>query len=168
MQHRPWKKTKFQPTTLIAVVVLLPILFSLVAYFFVLPDLERSQRAEQILAELAANEERWRQAKPIGYRYVVERECFCPGEDTTPYSVSVIDDRIIGVSVADPIRIRDLFVIAAEAASGINDVDVVFDPRFAYPSRVTIDDLAGGRASVEIYRIRDFEVTDYGRPADSG
>ena len=168
MQHRPWKKSKFQPTTLIAVVVLLPILFSLVAYFFVLPDLERSQRAEQLLAELTSNEERWRQTRPTGYRYVVERECYCPGEDTAPYAVSVIGEQLVEVAVTNPLRIDDLFLIAADAASGTNDVEVVFDPRFAYPSRITIDDLAGGRASVEEYRIRDFEVTDYGRPGDSG
>jgi len=168
MQHRPWKKTKFQPTTLIAVVVLLPILFSLVAYFFVLPDLERAQRAEQLLAELVTNEDRWQQKQPIGYRYVVERECYCPGEDTAPYAVSVFGDQLVDVTVTAPIRIDDLFVIAAEAASGMKDVEVVFDPRFAYPSRITVDDLAGGRASVEVYRIRDFEVIDYGRPGDSG
>ena len=167
MHHRPWKKTKFQPTTLIAVVVLLPILFALVGYFFLLPDLERSQRAERLLAELESNEDRWRQTQPAGYRYVVERECYCPGEDVAPYTVSVASGRLTGVTVANAIRIDDLFLIAASAAAGPKDVEVIFDPRFGYPSRITVDDLAGSRASVEVYRIRDFEVMDYGRPDGS-
>ena len=104
MQHRPWKKTKFQPTSLIALVVLLLILFTLVGYFFMLPDLERSQRAEQLLADLDANKVRWQQSQPSGYRYVVERECYCPGENTQPYSVSVTGGRVTDADEANPIQ----------------------------------------------------------------
>ena len=168
MQHRPWKKPKFQPTVLIAVVVMLLILFSLVGYFFMLPELERAQRAEQVLADVNQQQQRWQSTKPLSYRYVVERECFCPGIDKSPRTVTVSRGSLSDASIADVIRIDDLFRIAADAAATSGFVEVTFDSRFGYPTRVTIDDLAGGRASVEEYRIRDFEVTDYGRPGDSG
>ena len=168
MQHRPWKKPKFQPTVLIAVVVMLLILFSLVGYFFMLPELERAQHAEQVLADVNQQQQRWQSTKPLSYRYVVERECYCPGIDTSPYAVNVTQGLLTDSSVTDVIRIDDLFRIATDAAASAGQVEVVFDSRFGYPTRVTIDDLAGGRASVEEYRIRDFEVTDYGRPGDSG
>ena len=168
MQHRPWKKSKFQSTTLIAVVVLLLILLSLVGYFFTLPDIERARQAEQLQADLAQQLERWHAGKPLAYRYVVERECYCPGEDLSPYTVTVMADGPTEVSAPGASRIDDLFRIASDAATGKNKVEVVFDSRFGYPSRIRIDDLEGGRASIETYRIRDFEVIDYGRPGDTG
>ena len=168
MQHRPWKKPKFQPTVLIAVVVMLLILFSLVGYFFMLPELERAQRAEQLLADVELQQAQWRATKPRGYRYVVDRECYCPGEDTSPSTVTVVSDVLVDASDAYVITVDEMFRIIADAASAANHIEVVFDARFGYPAQVTIDDLAGGRASIEIYRIRDFEVTDYGRSGDSG
>ena len=167
MQHRPWKKTGFQPTALIAVVVLLMILFSLVGYFFLLPDLERSQRAEQLLADIEVEWDRWRSTRPAAYRYVVQRECYCPDEITAPHTVTV--PRVVQPDmVVDAIQIDELFEIATDATTAKNRVEVVFDPRFGYPTRVTIDDLEGTRASVETYRIRDFEVIDYARSDDTG
>lgn len=168
MQHRPWKKPKFQPTVLIAVVVMLLILFSLVGYFFMLPELERSQNAARLLADVEVQQARWHATKPQGYRYVVERECYCPGEDTSPYTVTVAPGSRADAPVADAITVDKLFRIITDAASAANHIEVVFDSRFGFPTRVTIDDLAGGRASIEVFRIRDFEVTDYGRPGDSG
>lgn len=167
MQHRPWKTTKFQPTALIALVVVLLILFTLVGYFFMLPDLERAERAGQLVANVEEHRQRWKRDKPLAYRYVVERECYCPGEDTSPYIVIVARDVLTDAGVADPLLIDDLFQLAIDAASGSSDVQVSFDPRFGFPTRITIDDLAGNRASVEEYRVRDFEVTDYGRSGGS-
>lgn len=168
MQHRPWKKTKFQSTTLIAVVVLLMILFSLVGYFFVLPDLERARQAEQLQVDLARQQERWRTTRPAAYRYVVERDCYCPGEDLSPTTVTVMANAPAEISAPGGRQIDELFLIAADAATGRYQVEVVFDARFGYPSRIRIDDLEGSRASVETFRIRDFEVIDYGQPGDSG
>ena len=168
MRHRPWKTTTYQSTTLIAGVVLLLILFALAGYYFVLPDLERSQQADQLLANVDVEWQRWNSTKPVSYRYVVERECYCPGEDTSPYTVTVAGDSMTDALSPNAIRIDDLFLIASNAASASRRVDVVFDARFGYPTRVTIDDLEGTRASVETYRIRDFEVIDYGRPGDTG
>ena len=168
MQHRPWKKTKFQSTTLIAVVVLLMMLFSLVGYFFVLPDVERSRQAEQLQADIVQQRERWKASKPAAYRYVVERECYCPDEVTEPYTVTVAGDVAADAAGLNVIGIDDLFRIAANAASASQQVDVLFDTRFGYPARVTIDDLEQTRASVEVYRVRDFEVIDYGRRDDTG
>ncbi len=168
MQHRPWKKTKFQSTTLIAVVVLLLILFSLVGYYFVLPDVERAGQVEQLQADIVQQRERWNMSKPVAYRYVVQRECYCPDEVTAPYTVTVAGELATDATALNAIRIDDLFVIASNAASTSSQVDVQFDARFGYPTRITIDDLEGTRASVEVYRVRDFEVIDYGRRDDTG
>lgn len=161
MRHRPWKKTRFQTTTLIAVVVLLAIIFTLVGYFFVLPDVERSRHREQLLARLAENQDRWRASEPTAYRYVIERDCFCPGEDTSPYVVTVTNGQASASNSRVVLRIEDLFAIATNAAAEPHDVDVVFAATFRYPSRITIDDLAGNTRSVESYTVRDFEVIEY-------
>jgi len=161
MQHRPWKKTYFQSTTLIAVVVLLAIVFTLVGYLFVLPDVERSRHREQLLADLAENLDRWRASEPLAYRYVVEHDCFCPDEDTSPYGVTITNGEVSAASRPNVLRVDDLFAIAMNAASGPSHVDVVFAATFSYPSRITIDDLAGRLRSIESYSVRDFEVIEY-------
>jgi len=175
MQHRPWKKTRFQSTTLIAVVVLLPIIFSLLGYFFVLPDVERSYHREHLLADLAENQDRWRASEPIAYRYVVEHDCYCPDEVTEPYIVTVdrgvataafattSEPQAMGDALREPdvISMADLFAIASNAASGPHHVNVIFAAVFSYPSKITIDDLAGDRGSIESYTVRDFEVIEY-------
>lgn len=175
MQHRPWKKTRFQSTTLIAVVVLLAIVFTLVGYFFVLPDVERSRHRGALLADLAENRGRWQASEPAAYRYVVERDCYCPDESTEPYIITVDRGAVSAAFISnvempasgdalrqpDVIAIEDLFAIATDAASGPRHVDVVFAATFGYPSRITIDDLEGGRGSIETYTVRDFEVIEY-------
>ena len=168
MRHRPWKKTRFQTTTLLAIVVLLIILFSLVGYYFILPDLERARQREQVLADLATNGERWRETEPVAYRYVVERDCYCPEEETSPYVVTIdrgkTTVRYIANAASVPpavVRLEELFALATEAASASRQVDVVFAAGLGYPARVRIDDLEGGRGSVESYSIRDFEVIAY-------
>ena len=175
MQHRPWKKTRFQSTTLIAVVVLLAIVFALVGYFFVLPDVERSRYREQLLAELAENHDRWRASEPAAYRYVVERACYCPDELTEPYIMTVnrgvatavfaahSDMPAMGDALREPdvVTIDDLFTMATNAASGPHHVEVVFAATFRYPSRMTIDDQGGRLGSVETYSVRDFVIIEY-------
>ena len=156
MHHRPWKTSKFQSSALIALAVLLMIIFTLVGYFFTLPDLERSQRAEQLAADIDTNWQRWKNTKPPAYRYVVERECYCPNEDTSPYEVTVVGNALVEAGASNALRIDDLFLIASQAAIGANKSEVIFDARFGFPTRITIDDLAGNRASVEEYRVRDF------------
>ena len=161
MQHRPWKQTRFQATTLIAVVVLLAIIFTLVGYFFVLPDVERSRHGAQLLAKLAEHQDRWQANEPLAYRYVIEHDCYCPDEDRTPYFVTVSNGEASVSNRSAALRLEDLFAIATAALSASRQVDVVFASTFGYPSRLTIDDLEGRPGSIESYTVRDFEVIEY-------
>ena len=174
MQHRPAKKPKFQTTTLLAAVVLMLILFVTVGYFFIIPDTTSLQKQERLLADLQAHAEQWRTSRPVSYSYIVERQCFCPEAYSKPYIVTVVREhrtaRIVtppgatdsvSKDAPEPVWIDELFELAADAATGAGNVDVIFNPRFGYPSRVRIDDLMGAPASVAAYTVRDFEVIDY-------
>lgn len=175
MQHRPWKKTGFQPTTLIAVVVLVVILFIYVGYFFVIPNLDAVHKQDQILADLQMNEERWQANRPFSFQYVIERDCVCTeaykepylaihvGESLTLRYVALLDtDGPPGSGVPpDPVNVDDLFDAAAEIVKGPGDIEVTFDPRFGYPSTLEIDrpgKVGGGDVTISV---RDFEVIEY-------
>lgn len=175
MQHRPRKKTSFQLTSLIAVVVLMVILFISVGYFFVIPHLTDTGAQEKLLASLQANDELWQTNRPVSYRYVVERECDCALELMRPYVVTVARDLrtaqylvtgsadSLGISEEPPevVWLEELFAKTAEAVLHAKEVEVIFDPRFGYPSSVRINSSNRSTASFEVYGVRDFEVLEY-------
>lgn len=175
MQHRPHKKTRFQATALIAVVFLLLILFISVGYFFTVSERPRNGEQEQVLAALRSNNELWQVNRPASYRYIVERDCVCPAEFTRPYVVTVDqgirtasyvltpDEDVRGPSKDPPeaVWLDDLFVIAARSATGPDRVDVIFDPRFGFPTSVKINGTNTAIGRYEAYSIRDFEVIVY-------
>ena len=175
MQHRPHKTTRFHGTTLIAVVVLVLILFICVSYFFTLSERPRGGEQEQILAALRSNNELWQVNRPASYRYIVDRDCVCPADYTRPYAVTVergirvasyvpqTGDDMRGASTDPPeaVWLDDLFVIAARSAVGTDKVRVIFDPRFGYPSSVTITSANTAVGRYAAYSVRDFEVIAY-------
>jgi hypothetical protein len=106
----------------------------------------------QLLKELERQYARWRAESPRAYELTVSRLCFCdPG---TPWvsrtdGVDVTSSRgghyRDGRNIGPPLRrVEQLFAEAERAArSNADEVDVVFDERFGYPSRIRIDNWRG-------------------------
>jgi len=175
MQHRPRKKTRFQATTLIAGVVVILILFISVGYFFTITERPPDGEQQQVLAALRSNNELWQINRPASYNYIVERDCVCPAEYTRPYAVTVdrgvrtasyvltTDEAVVGATKNPPeaVWLDDLFMIATRSAARHDKVDVIFDPRFGYPSSVTINSTNTAIGRFAAYRVRDFEVIEY-------
>jgi hypothetical protein len=75
----------YQSTTLIAGVFLLLILFISVGYFFLIPPPDEPPQVSTLVSELQENQRAWEDSRPLSYRYVVERSCYCSREYVTPY-----------------------------------------------------------------------------------
>ncbi len=165
----------FQSTTLIAVVLLLLILFVSVAYFFLIPQPGEPPLQTAMISELQQKQLDWENSRPLSYRYVVERGCYCSQEYRTPYIVTEERGRkaaafLVSVESGsgeflnappEPVWISDIFgelTQAIESAAG-PVVEIIYDSRYGYPALVNIQypqPDAGMR-----YEIRDFEVLEH-------
>lgn len=148
MKHRSERKTGYQPTSLIAAVVLLMILFVCIGYFFFLyqPGLSPDQQAA--LVELRDRQAEWETERPPAFRYEVERQCDCPLEYIQPFTViESLDD------VDNHAWIDGFFVLIENTMLAGEPVSVSYDARFGYPNDFTI-------GSEDTF-IRDFEVLQY-------
>jgi hypothetical protein len=144
MKHRSGRKTGFQPTSLIAGVLLLLILFVSVGSFFFLYQPGLSPNQEAALAELRARRAEWQDERPPAFRYEVERSA----ENSPPFTV--VED------LNDPDTrawIDDFFASLEETMLAGEPVSVSYDARFGYPSNFTI----GNEDTI----VRDFEVLRY-------
>lgn len=175
MQHRPWRKTGFQATTLIAVALLLLILFTLTGYFFTLhsPGGNAAHAAE--LEAYERNFALWRSRRPAAFEYVVTRDCFCVAEYRQPYRVRedeagrrasyasplAPEARQYRGTPPEPIWLEDIFVLVRRAIDEADALSVSYDPGFGFPTSVTID--WSERAADEEQRlaVRDFRVIEY-------
>jgi hypothetical protein len=148
MKHRGSRKAAFQPTSLIAAVLLLLVIFVSVGYFFLLADPRLSAEQENMLALLQTRRDEWQAKRPPAFRYEIERECECPLEYVEPFTVvEYLDDP------ENQAWIDDYFADLEAAIQARKDVAVGYDPRFSYPNDFRI----GGE---QVY-IRDFEVLQY-------
>ncbi len=148
MKHRSERKSNYQPTSLIAGVLLLLILFICVAYFFFLhqPGLSSDQEAD--LAELHDRRTEWEDERPPAFRYEVERRCECPLDYTEPFAVVEYLDEEDNHSWIDA-----YFTLIEATMRAGEPVSVSYDARFGYPNDFTI-------ANEDTF-IRDFEVLRY-------
>lgn len=148
MKHRSGRTTGFQPTSLIAGVLLLLILFVSVGYFFFLYQPGLSPDQDAALAELRARRTEWQDERPPAFRYEVERQCDCPldyiGAFTVVEDLNEPDARA---------WIDEFFAMIEETMLAGAPVSVSYDARFGYPNDFTIAD--------EDTIIRDFEVLRY-------
>jgi len=148
MRHRAPRKPGFQPTSLIAGVLLLLVVFVSVGYFFFLAGSGLSPAQEASLAQLHQRRDEWQVRRPPAFRYEIERECECPLDYVEPFTVIEYRD--------DPENqawIDEYFERIEEAIRAGTDVAVRHDPRFSYPNDFRIAD--------EQTYIRDFEVLEY-------
>lgn len=175
MQHRPWKKTGYQATTLLAVVLLLLILFVSAGFLLVLEKPAATAGRGALEAEFERHAELWASRRPRAFRYVVERSCFCAPEYRQPYRVHEEGD-IRDVSFASPLApesreyrgrppdpelIGDLFRLVRRALAEADAVEVSYDPGFGFPSSVTIDWSFELADEEQYFSVRDFEVFEY-------
>ena len=166
---------EYQSTTLIAVVLLLLILFVSAGYFFLIPQPGEPPQQTAMSGKLQESQLTWENNRPLSYRYVVQRSCYCSLEYLTPYIVTEERGRktaafLVSVesdsgeflnSPPEPAWISDIFgelTNAIESEAG-PVVDVIYDRRYGYPASATIQypqPDAGMR-----YEIRDFEVLEH-------
>jgi len=165
----------YQSTTHLAVALLLLILFVSAGYFFLIPAPERSPGPDAVLAEVERNRESWENNRPLSYRYVVRRSCFCEaivesayvateqrGQKTAAFRVAV--ESGLGEFLdapPSPVWIADIFGQLIEA-TGVNPspvIDVRYDARYRYPASVNIQ--YAQRDIYVGYEIQDFEVLEH-------
>ena len=171
------RKGVYQGTTHIAVALLLLILFVSVGYFFLIPEAGLSPQQDKILAELNANRELWVTGRPVSFRYVVDRVCLCTDDYTKPYAVTDEDGHRTAQYAAplhsdpadtaatppDVMWIEHLFELIDQAALEANTVDVTYDTRYGFPTKVAIDWSGQSLDDEQQFYVRDFDVIEYGR-----
>ena len=172
VSHRPRQKSIYQTTTLLAVVLLLLILFVSAAYIFLLPAPDLLADQQQVLAEIQDHREEWNDRRPISYRYVVDRTCYCTpaalepfvateqrGLKTAAFSVPFASETGLLDSPPYPLWIDDLFELIEQSVLDGHEVLVEYDPRISFPKAVDIKrDAADAN---DHYEIRDFEILEY-------
>lgn len=175
MRHRPWRKTGYQMTTLIAVALLLLILFVSGGYFFALDQPGIQSGREPLAAAFEQNLDLWKSRRPVAFEYVVERECFCVRDYRRPYlareqrglRVAVYASPLAGVddtpsaTPPEPVWVDDLFGLIEDAIRNADAVSVVYDPAFGFPTRVDIDWSQQAADEEQRFLVRDFQVVEY-------
>ncbi|MFQ5610005.1 MAG: DUF6174 domain-containing protein [Woeseiaceae bacterium] len=174
MLHRKhWRKSVYQSTSLIAVVLLLLIMFTSAAWFIMFPGAPDTSSTPGFEQKLRLNLARWDEKQPASYRYVVRRSCSCPAEDTRAYVATetrgqrtaefpVTVESSAGEFLTeppDPAWISDIFNELRQAARHARDIDATFNERYGYPESATIH--YGTADSETRYEVRDFEVLEY-------
>lgn len=144
MKHRSERKTGYQPTSLIAGVVLLLILFVCIGYFFFLNQPGLSQNQALALTELGERRAEWQDERPPAFRY----EIGSSDNDIEPFAV--VEDLDVPDNRG---RIDEFFTLIEESMLAGEPVAVSYDARFGYPSDFTIGN--------ENTFVRDFEVLRY-------
>jgi len=175
MSRRTWRKGVYQSTTHLAVVLLLVIVFVSVAYFFAIPDSRIPAQQAEILDDLQTNREIWLNRRPLSYRYIIRRTCFCLEEYVEPYIAteerghktasyrSHIQTRSgeILATPPDAIWLDNLFDVVEQAVSEGDKVTVNYDSRYGYPALVNVNRGHKATDADDRYEVRDFEVLEY-------
>jgi hypothetical protein len=108
------------------------------------PEHHPSDRTK-LLAQIDAAQAHWNVARPIRYQLTTSLRCFCGGQGV-PLVSRVSGDTVVrstgGRNWGPSLRTVDsVFAEVRRAASSdADDVKVEFDPRFGYPTRITIDE----------------------------
>lgn len=176
MKHRPARKSSYQLTNFIAVLLLLFIVFVSVGYFFVVDGPTTDPRRAELRAEFSRNLELWESRTPAAYGYNVARRCACGSDHLRPYRVSARDDLArfayasplaggpadVEGSPPEPLQIADLFRIIDDHLEQAESIEVSYDPAFGFPTRLVLDRSAAidDELRVDVY---DFEVSEYRR-----
>jgi len=157
MKHRISRKTAYQSTALVAVVLIVVIIYISVPYFTTVPVPEFSNEQELLLGELYAKKQRWEKSRPASFRYVVERKYACPDEHMRPFPVvEDLDARNIRVSWID-----DFFVDIEKAILESAQVVITYDALYSFPVAISISYPGGASDSWQEIYVRDFDIIRY-------
>jgi len=157
MKHRISRKTAYQSTALVAVVLIVVIIFIAAPYFTTVPVPEFSNEQELLLDELYAKKQRWEENRPASFRYVVERKCACPAEHMEPFPVvEDLDAKNIRVSWID-----DFFVDIEKAILNSAQVLVTYDALYSFPVAISISYPDDAEASWQEIYVRNFDILRY-------
>lgn len=165
--RRIQRKGVYQTSTHLAAVVLLVVVFVMAGSVMMLGLPGSGDDRERLLDELAAARATWSAKRPAAFRYVVQRSCDCPAEDTARYVVTErpgsrgaeypvpveSEDGEFLTSPPRPVWLGELFPLAEQALRDGAEVTVQYDAVFSYPRLVSI-----GGATMDSVTIRDFEV----------
>lgn len=168
-------KGVYQTTTHVAVALLLLILFVSVGYFFLIPQPGNSPENSAMFTEMKARQASWEQNKPLSFRYVVRRSCFCGPEALTPYVATeergykTAEFRVeiesgageFLKSPSNPAWISDIYSELADAFASENDplIEVSYDSQLGYP--VSVDIRYPMPDAYVRYEIQDFEIIEH-------
>lgn len=175
MSHRTYRKSVYQSSTHLAVVLLLLIIFVSVAYFFAISEPQNPPRQTKILDELQVNQKAWESRRPLSFRYIVDRTCSCLAEFVEPYVAteqrgyrtaeyrSYVQTRSGDVLTTPPrpVWIDDLFGLVEQAVSEDDIVKAAYNPRYGYPTLIDINRGHKAGDANDRYEVRDFEVLEY-------
>ncbi len=103
------------------------------------------------LSELKAQHAKWEQRKPAAYAFRVQRQCFCAPDVTVPYVVYVNGtvtrfekspdsaEHYAGVSLPSKelVTIDGAFDLVRNALKKANQVEIEYDDRYGYPTRIS-------------------------------
>ena len=165
-------ETKYQATSLIAVVLLLMIIFVSVGFFFFLAKPEELALRTAMTESFEAAAARWRERRPPAYRYVVDRYCDCPPEVDRAYVVTVDGSGrraefpipvessagLLLDSPPSPVWLSSLMSEIEQTLRDDRPVEVRDNYLFGYPEFVDLAPGAGKPGTVTRFEIRDFEV----------
>jgi hypothetical protein len=111
-------------------------------------------------------EAKWRATRPVAYQFTFKKRCMCPYSDV-PVTVEVRAREVVAVDGAPPetsdpdkprYTIEDLFALHQEyLKSGDYFADVMYEPRFGYPSNLRLKSKKGFDVDLTI-EIIDFKA----------
>tara|TARA_R110002049_G_scaffold272614_3_gene450232 strand:+ start:1696 stop:2211 length:516 start_codon:yes stop_codon:yes gene_type:complete len=170
MKHRPWRKSVFQGTSLLAAVVLLLFVFVSAGYFYFLQG-DNPDDAPPDAALLAAQAQ-WDETRPAAFRYELLYGTSVDGDASLAYTVTEEGARhsavarplaesssAVGTVPDEQVMTIDRLLATIENADAHTArIDASYDPRFGFPAQVEFH-LSDGRW--QRYVIRDFEVLEY-------
>lgn len=166
------RKGVYPVSTHLAAVVLLVIVFVMAATVMLLGLPGTGDDRRQLLNELAASRETWTARRPDAFRYVVQRSCACPPEDSARFVVterpgSRVAEFPVPVESASgefltspprPLWLGELFPLIEDAADSDAKVTVEYDAAYGFPRLLHIDGGAPGGPDSQTVTIRDFEI----------
>jgi hypothetical protein len=106
---------------------------------------------EEQLDQLRAARARWQQSAPASYSFVLQRECFCGEEMSSPVRVTVVNgvkQSVVYVDSGEPMRadwlqffptIEGIFTLLEKEIRESDDVEVTYDAARGFPVHAAID-----------------------------
>jgi hypothetical protein len=122
---------------------------------------------------LEQNRQKWAGQEISHYRFNLMIGCFCAFRSQMPLTVEVQNGKIVSIETADgsPIvegsrqifeqagMMEKLFAVIEEAqANGADELAVVYDPTYGFPSQISINPIKNATDDEISYYVENFQV----------